>query len=155
MKKLPLTLILLATIFIVMGSMKAFQRMEEINFTSKSNSTFKGGPTPKAKYHDCISEEDIPEDYYLYTKKTANQELDWDIIKVNKSLKKHRDSMEVTLKNLSSIDAHNFLHHTFQKSKAALANKDISDIQKHYHFEIMRFCYESDKSLNQNSAGRL
>lgn len=154
MKKILLPSVIMASLFIVMGNMNAFQKMEQFGFITKSNSTIKDGATPKAKYHDCISEEDFPVDYQLYTQKTANQELDWDIIKVNKSLKKHRDSMENTLKNLSSIDAHNFLHHTFQKSKAALANKNISGIQKHYHFEIMRFCYESDKSLNQNS-GRL
>jgi len=56
---------------------------------------------------------------------------------------------------LSTVDAHDFIHQAFQKAKNAIGNKDISDIQKHYHFEIMRICYDSDKSLNQNAAGRL
>lgn len=156
MKKILLSSVIMASLFIVMGSMNAFQKMEQLSFISKSNATFKGESTPKPKYHDCISEEDFPEDYFLYTKKITDQQLDWDIIKVNKCLENYRESMESTLQNLSAIDAHDFIHQAFQKSKAAIINnKDTSKIQKHYHFEIMRICFDSDQSLNQNAAGRL
>ena len=100
-------------------------------------------------------ESDFPNGYPLYSKQLKNEDVDWYFTKVNESAKKYGKSLDSTLKNLSTVDAHDFIHQAFQKAKNAIGNKDISDIQKHYHFEIMRICYDSDKSLNQNTAGRL
>ena len=155
MKKIVITSVLLATVFIVLGGMDAFQRMERIGFVSKVDSNIQVDTIYAVKYDDCIMESDFPNGYPLYSKQLKNEDVDWYFTKVNESAKKYGKSLDSTLKNLSTVDAHDFIHQAFQKAKNAIGNKDISDIQKHYHFEIMRICYDSDKSLNQNAAGRL
>ncbi|MDF0717801.1 hypothetical protein PY092_16680 [Muricauda sp. 334s03] len=154
MKKLLLTSILLATVFAVLGSMDAFQKMEGIN-VAETNSNLGAPPVHSVKYDDCITESDFPDGYTVYTHDITNQHSDWDIMKVNESIQKYTKSLDSTLKNLNTVDAHEFIHQAFQKSKSAVETENISNIQKHYHGEIMRICYAKDKQLNQNKVGIL
>ncbi|WP_318311881.1 hypothetical protein [Flagellimonas crocea] len=151
MKKFVFTLILFATVCVVLGSIKAFDTIEEFNFISKSNPTVQGNSVQPVKYHDCITENDFPDGYLLYTHEITNQDSHWDILKVNESVKKYGHSLDSTVKNLSTVDAHNFIHQAFQKAKNIVAEDSISDIQKHYQGEIMRICYDRDRYLNQNN----
>lgn len=155
MKKLLLTSVLLATVFMVLGSMNVFKRMETFSIASETNSKIGSNPVKQVKYDDCISEEDFPKGYLLYTHELTNQHSDWDIVKVNESVQKYGKSLDSTLKNLSTVDAHEFIHQAFQKAKKAVEDENTSDIRKHYHGEIMRICYNRDKHLNQNTAGIL
>ncbi|WP_127138710.1 hypothetical protein [Flagellimonas oceanensis] len=154
MKKLLLTSVLLATVFVVLGSMDAFQRIEGIN-VAETNSNAGFTPVHSIKYNDCIGEDDFPEGYLIFTHEITNQHTDWDIIKVNESVQKYAKSLDSTLKNLNTVDAHEFIHQAFQISKDAVDTEHISDIQKHYHGEIMRMCLARDKQLNKNKAGIL
>ncbi|MBO0329029.1 hypothetical protein [[Muricauda] lutisoli] len=106
------------------------------------------------KYDDCIKESDFPIDYSMHSKEVKDH-VDWSIKKVNESVNRFGESMNSTLKNLNTVDAHEFIHQTFQKAKSAFTDNAISDIQKHYQCEIMRICYDSDRSLNGNTVGRL
>lgn len=154
MKKLLLTSILLATVFAVLGSMNAFQRIESIN-VAETNSNAGAPAVYSVKYNDCIGEDDFPDGYLLFTHDITIKHTDWDITKVNESAQKYAKSLDSTLKNLSTVDAHEFIHQAFQTSKKAVDTEHISDIQKHYHGEIMRMCYTRDKQLNKNKAGIL
>ncbi len=151
MKKLLLTSILLAIVFITLSAMNAFQEMQGIDFTSKTNSKEQMESVYVVKYDDCITENDFPEGYLVSKNENTGQDVDWNIMKVNQSIKKYRKSLDSTLKNLNTVDAHDFIHQTFQKAKSSMANDDISDIQRHYLSGIMRICYDSDKHLNQNT----
>ncbi|WP_437398061.1 hypothetical protein [Flagellimonas lutimaris] len=155
MKNIVITSILLATLFIVMGGMDVFQRMERISFVSKADSNILVDTIYAVKYDDCIKESDFPNGYPLHSEQMKSEDEDWYFTKVNESARKYGKSLDSTLKNLSTVDAHDFIHQTFQKAKNAITDNDISEIQKHYHCEIMRICYDSDRSLNQSSVGRL
>ncbi|AEM69698.1 hypothetical protein Murru_0648 [Allomuricauda ruestringensis DSM 13258] len=146
MKRLLLTSVLLASVFITLSGMNAFQKMEDINFNSKEQME----SVYAVKYDDCITESDFPEGY-LSINQDADQDVDWNIMKVNQSINKYRKSLESTLKNLSTVDAHDFIHQTFQKAKSSMENDNTSEIQKHYFSGIMWICYDKDKDLNQNS----
>lgn len=82
-------------------------------------------------------------------------EQDWDMLKVNSSIQRFRLSMDSTLKNLSSIDAHNFIHKEFERSKTLLQEENLTEIRRYYHCEIMRICFDSDRQLNIGSIGQL
>ncbi|MEC8830886.1 MAG: hypothetical protein VX772_00860, partial [Bacteroidota bacterium] len=126
MKKVLLTSILLASVCIVLGGMNAFQKMVPSNYVSKSNASFSGETENIVKYPDCITEEDFPSGYLLYTHEITNQHSDWDIVKVNSSVKKYSSSLDSTVKNLSTVDAHDFLHQAFEKAKAAVDDDNAS-----------------------------
>lgn len=153
MKKLLLTSILMATVVMVLGGMNAFQSMEVSNIASKNNSKLYGNPMNLVKYDDCIVEEDFPLGYLMFTHEITNVHDHWDIMKVNESVQKYSKSLDSTLKNLSTVDAHEFIHQAFMQSKNAVEDDNTSDILKHYHGEIMRICYARDKHLNQNTIG--
>nr|WP_321410982.1 hypothetical protein [uncultured Allomuricauda sp.] len=155
MKKLILIPILLATLAVVFGGMNAYQKTEDINMATKAHHEIQVNPVRVAKYDDCILEGDFPEGYLFFTHDITYEHSNWDIIKVNESIEKYRKSLDSTLKNLSTVDAHDFIHQAFLKSKNAVENKDISVIQKHYHGEIMRICYARDQHLNQNTIERI
>jgi len=152
MKKLLLTSVLLATVFTVLSNMNVFQKMEAINVTETNSNV---SATHSVKYDDCITEDDFPESYLLYTHDITDQHSDWEIMKVNESIQKYVKSLDSTIKNLNTVDAHEFIHQAFQKSKNAVETENISSIQKHYHGEIMRICHSRDKQLNQNKVGIL
>ncbi len=149
MKKILLLTSLLAGAFAVLGGIDAFHGERGVDDTTVSND---GTPAIyAAKYKDCIGKEDFPES--LASDEGTNN--DWDIQKVDNSLAKYKSSMETATKNLNYIDAHNFIHQEFLRSKDYLLNRELSEIQKHYHREVMRMCYDTDKALNLGSASRL
>ncbi len=153
MKKIVITSILLATVFIVLGGMNAFQKIESLNFASKSDSD-REERVYTVKYNDCIKDIDFPDGHSI-NNKLETSHVEWNLMKVNQSVKKYGKSLDSTLKNLNTLDAHGFIHQTFRKAKSAVTNNDISDIQKYYHCEIMRICYDRDRSLNQSTIRRL
>lgn len=154
MKKMLLASVLLVTVFVLLGGINAFQRNETLNFTFKANSNIPLDTVYAVKYDDCIKESDYPIDYFTHSKEVKGH-IDWSIKKVNESVSKFGESIDSTLKNLNTVDAHEFIHQTFQKAKNALTDTSISDIQKYYQCEIMRICHDSDRSLNGNTVGRL
>ncbi|MEC7265005.1 MAG: hypothetical protein VXW38_14795, partial [Bacteroidota bacterium] len=107
-----------------------------------------------AKYEDCISQVELPK-IFQFPIDQLNNKRDWNIIKVDASLKRYGKSLDSTIRSLNYIDAHNFIHQEFQRSKDAFLNNDVSDIKKYYHCEIMRMCYNSDRLLNLGSDGQL
>lgn len=106
------------------------------------------------KYNDCITQEDFPFDLDD-SKNQIELGHDWDLLKVNSSIQRFRHSMDSTLKNLSSIDAHNFIHKEFERSKTLLQEENLTEIRRYYHCEIMRICFDSDRQLNIGSIGQL
>lgn len=148
MKKLLFSSMLLASAFAVVGGINVFDQAE-------NGQNIQGILTNySAKYEDCILEKDLPKDF-LWEPENKSKKIDWDTHKINVSLKKYGQSLDSTLKNLSSIDAHNFIHKEFERSKNSLLKEDLTEIRKYYHLEIMRICYDSDRLLNVGSAGRL
>lgn len=153
MKKILLLTSLLAGAFAVVGGIDAFHGERGVNDTTVSNN----GTTSAiyaAKYKDCIGKEDFPESYASddHNEWTNN---DWDIKKVDNSLARYKASLETATKNLNYIDAHNFIHQEFLRSKGYLLNKELSEREKHYHRKVMRICYDTDKALNLGSVNRL
>lgn len=152
MKKVLLLTSLLAGAFAVLGGIDAFHGERGVDDATVSND---GTPTIyAAKYKDCIVQEDFPEGH-VSDASNGGANNDWDIQKVDNSLAKYKISMETATKNLNYIDAHNFIHQEFLRSKDYLLNRELSEIQKHYHREVMRICYDTDKALNLGSASRL
>ncbi len=152
MKKIILLTSLLAGAFAILGGIDAFHGEREVVDTAVSNDGM--STIYAAKYKDCIDQEDFPENY---ASEANNGEAhnEWDIEKVENSLVKYKISMETATKNLNYIDAHNFIHQEFQRSKGYLQNKELSEVQEHYHRKIMQICYDNDKALNLGSASRL
>jgi hypothetical protein len=143
---------LLASAFAVVRGINVFDQLENgqnIQGIHQGNLT-----NYSAKYRDCILEKDLPKGFSRELDNDSKR-TDWDTHKINVSLKKYGQSLDSTLKNLSTIDAHNFIHKEFERSKNSLLKEDLTEIRKYYHLEIMRICYDSDKSLNLGSAGRL
>ncbi len=152
MKKLLFSSMLLASAFAVLGSMNAFRAIGKIDDSKSINQNI--STNYSVKYQDCISQEDFPRDFNSMANHPSNS-WDWSTMKVDASLKKYGKSMDSTLQSLNSIDAHNFIHQEFLRSKSMLENTDISDIRKYYHCEIMRMCYDSDRFLNHSSPVQL
>ena len=155
MKKLLLTSILLTTVFIVIGGMNALDKIQGIHAASNDKVNNQTTSFQSPKYDDCITKRNFPDGFLLYTHELTNPQANWDIEKVNESVQKYGKSLDSTIKNLSTVDAHEFIHQTFNKAKSALATDSISDIKKHYHAEMMKLCYTRDKLLNQNTVGVL
>ncbi|MBW8243418.1 hypothetical protein K1F50_11450 [Muricauda oceani] len=155
MKKFSLTLILLATMAIVLGGMYAFQGIDRLDFISKAKPPIQTDTVYAAKYNDCITEQDLPDGFATFTHDITHQYLQLQYDKVNESARKYGISLDSTLKNLSTVDAHDFIHKTFKDARNAAEKEGISEIQRHYQFEIMRMCLEKDRRLNKNVVGIL
>lgn len=152
MKKILLLTSLLASAFAVLGGIDVFHGEREDSDTKTSNDEV--STVYAAKYKDCIDKGDFPENFVSEAGKEMAKN-DWDFKKVNSSIIKYKKSMDATIKNLNYIDAHNFIHQEFQRSSNLLLNSELSEIQKHYHREILQLCYDSDKALNLGSASTL
>jgi hypothetical protein len=152
MKKLLFSSMLLASAFAVLGSMNAFRAIGKFDDSKSINKTI--STNYSAKYQDCISHDDFPQDFKSIANH-PNNSWDWSTLKVDASLKRYHSSLDSTIRNLNSIDAHNFIHQEFERSKSMLGNENLSEIRKYYHCEIMRMCHDSDRSLNLGSAGQL
>ncbi|MFD2101609.1 hypothetical protein [Flagellimonas iocasae] len=148
MKKLFISSLLVLAAFALWGPMNAFQKKKVTatysSFDKNADSLY------SAKYRDCIMQSDFPEGSFSNDKIII--ENDWDLMKVNSSINRYGQSLDSTIKNLNAIDAHNFLHHEFERSKNTILNsKDLSWIRAHYLREIMRICYDNDRLLNLGS----
>lgn len=155
MKKLILTSTLLATLAVVFGGMNAFQSKDRFSFISKTGTPANPEPILMVKYNDCITQEDLPKRHFLFTHQITHQHLEPEYSKVNESARKYGMSLDSTLKSMSTVDAHDFIHKSFQDAKSEASREDISEMQRHYQFEIMRMCLDKDKHLNQNTIGRI
>lgn len=149
MKKLLFPTILITGVFAVVGSMKSFY-VDGSNTLASNNVIVQNY---SAKYKDCIDEQDLLENFPP-SKDSVAVKMDWAITKVDASIQKYGKSMDSTVKSLNAIDAHDYIHKEFERSKNILADSGLSDIRKHYHCEIMRICYDSDRSLNESAFGR-
>ncbi|MDC6362485.1 MULTISPECIES: hypothetical protein [Flavobacteriaceae] len=148
MKRIVFSSVLIAGLIAVLGHINAAHYGDL--FRSRPNSGQQQPMVYSAKFKECIAEEDFP--VKAVTKfVNAFKESGRDMEKVEASIKKYGSSLDSTLKNLSYIDAHDFLHKQFQHSKDLILNHEISEIQEHYHREIMRLCYENDRLLNLDS----
>lgn len=149
MKKLLITASLVLIALALWGPINAFQK-RKVTHHKYSSFDQHADSLYSAKYQDCIMRSDFPEGWSTDDKLTVENE--WDLIKVNSSINRYAQSLDSTIKNLSTIDAHDFLHHEFERSKNTLINNnDLSWIRAHYHREIMRICYDTDRSLNLDS----
>ncbi|RIV46838.1 hypothetical protein [Flagellimonas pelagia] len=152
MKKILFSFMLLAGIFAVIGGMNALDEIKGIGDTEKIKQNI--STNYSAKYKDCISQESFPQSFH-FPVDLPDSNRDWNTLKVDASLNRYGQTLDSTIRNLNSIDAHNFIHEEFQRSKDIFESKDISDIRKYYHCEIMRMCYDSDRFLNLGSASQL
>ena len=148
MKKLFISSLLVLGAFALWGPINAFQKRNVTatysSFDHNVDSLY------SAKYQDCIMLSDFPEGTFAGDALTI--ESDWDLMKVNSSINRYSQSLDSTIKSLNTIDAHNFLHQEFERSKNTIINsKDLSWIRKHYYREIMRICYDNDRALNLGS----
>lgn len=148
MKKLLISSILALGAFALTGAINAFQKGKAT--TTYSSFDQNVDSLYSAKYQDCITLRDFPEG--ALGDKNLIIENEWDLMKVNTFINRYGQSLDSTIKNLNAIDAHDFLHQEFERSKNTLKNNpDLTWIRMHYHREIMRICYDHDKSLNLGS----
>lgn len=99
------------------------------------------------KYADCINEGDFL-NHYDSKSGEYSDEQEGVFEEINMSLEKYRHSLDSTIKNLNTIDAHEFLHREYEKSKVLIQKDKSSKIKRYYHTKAMEICYTKDKSLN-------
>jgi len=151
MKKLFIWSLLVLGAFALWGPINAFQKDKVpttySTFDQNADSLY------SAKYRDCITLRDFPKG--TFDSNTLAIKNDWDLMKVNASINRYGQSLDSTIKSLNAIDAHDFLHQEFERSKNTLINSpDLSWMRTHYHREIMRICYDNDRSLNLGSGNK-
>ncbi|TXN34823.1 hypothetical protein FVB32_09470 [Flagellimonas hymeniacidonis] len=148
MKKAILPFLLVAMIGVGLVSMNSFSGKNY--FLQKSDINENEDADYATKYSDCINMENSPR----FSKSKAELALidqNAFIDEVNGCLKKYRLSLDSTVKNLSTIDAHEFLHKEYERCKTKISDKSLSEIEIYYHLGIMQICYDQDKSLNLDS----
>ena len=152
MKKIVLPFCFIALISIGLLSMNKFPQKFSFSetFNPEKNTTSRNS----IKYSDCINLDDMS----IATAEGIDMHaLQQDVLfeEINLCLEKYQRSLDSTVKNLSTIDAHKFLHSEFQRCKTLISADSLSAIKVYYHKGIMRLCYESDKTLNSISVGTL
>ena len=151
MKKLLISSLLALAVLALWGPINAFQKSKSSTTTTYSTLDQNVDSLYSAKYQDCIMLSDFPDD--TISRDHLTIESDWDLMKVNAFINRYGQTLDSTIKNLNAIDAHNFLHKEFERSKNTITNnKDLSWVRVHYLREIMRMCYDNDKSLNLGSS---
>lgn len=148
MKKVVLPLFLVLLISAGLLSMDTFSGKrslsEVFNFETKHTTEH------ATKYSDCIDHQDefsnakfglsqFPEDQRPLVKE------------INLCLEQYRQSLDSTIKNLSTIDAHEFLHNEYARCKTEIGYDSISEIKEYYHLGMMKICYDRDRALNTES----
>lgn len=152
MKKIVLPFCFIALISIGLLSMNKFP--QKFDFSKPLNSEKSTPQEHQARYSDCISLKDVSNieardiDIPLEQKNILFDE-------VNAQLRKYSSSLDSTIKNLNTIEAHKFLHSEFQRSKKQISADSLSAIKVYYHRGIMSICHERDKMLNSISVGRV
>lgn len=123
-----------------------------LSFSKSLNSKKSDGLDYSKKYVDCINDADFlarsnPKlEGYTDEHQVIFEEL-------NLSLEKYQRSLDSTIQNLNTIDAHEFLHSEYEKSKDLIQKENTSEIKQYYHIKAMELCYTMDKSLNVNLKG--
>jgi hypothetical protein len=149
MKKVFFSSILVVGLVAILGQINA--KHYGGLFSDDTKAEHKEPVVYSAKFKECIDIKDFPKKKPSKYE-AAFEESGRDMEMVQASLKKFKVSLDSTLKNLSYIDAHEFLHTRFQQSEAFILNHDdISKTQEYYHREIMRICYDHDRLLNLDS----
>ncbi|MEM7486360.1 MAG: hypothetical protein AAF348_14225 [Bacteroidota bacterium] len=99
------------------------------------------------KYSDCIQETDLSQfssvdiSQLLKERPVLLKEMD-------RCLSQYKNTLDNTIKNLNTLDSHEFLHKEYKRSKDKISTNSLSEIKTYYHLGIMRICYEKDKDLN-------
>ena len=106
------------------------------------------------KYSDCLHETDLSQ----FSSVDINQLLKEQPIllkEMNRCLEQYKYTLDSTIKNLNTLDSHEFLHKEYQRSKDKISTNSLSDIKTYYHLCIMRVCYEKDKDLKRFSGNSI
>ena len=106
------------------------------------------------KYEDCIQKETIVT-FRVFLKRENRLPVGQDVTQIDSQIEKYRESLDSTIHNLSSLDAHSFLHNEFKRCKTVILSSELSNLQTYYHLKIMEACYEKDKELNESSQNSL
>lgn len=141
---------LLFSLILVIGlGLTAERLFPNILSFSKVSETPRSKPQKLSKrYTDCISETDL----------FGHSKSIWDIYSpdqeealavVIKNLKEYQHTLDSTVKNLNTIDAHEYLHNEYAKNKSLMLASSVSEMQAYYYWKIMESCYVLDKSLNE------
>ncbi|WP_420320176.1 hypothetical protein [Flagellimonas sp.] len=148
MKKIILPFCLIALISIALLSMNKFS--PKINFSGATDTEKSENPEHQIKYSDCI---DMGSMYVLDSENPYMQMIQQNELygEINQCLRKYQQSLDSTIKNLNSIDAHEFLHNEFERCKNQIDSDSLSAIKVFYHKGIMEICYDRDKKLNSIS----
>ncbi|MGW9687194.1 hypothetical protein [Flagellimonas sp. 2504JD1-5] len=148
MKKIILPFCLIALISIALLSMNKFS--PKINFSGATDAEKSENPERQIKYSDCIDMVAIS----MFDSEGPDMQLIQQnglYDEINQCLKKYQRSLDSTIKNLSTIDAHEFLHNEFERCKNQIDSDSLSAIKVFYHKGIMEICYDRDKRLNSIS----
>ncbi|MEM9078376.1 MAG: hypothetical protein AAGC43_15135 [Bacteroidota bacterium] len=106
------------------------------------------------KYEDCIQKESLTE-LKTFLKRENRWPFGENLTQIDIQIERYRVSLDSTIQNLNSIDAHSFLHMEFRRCKERILTTEISPIQAYYHLNIMEACYSKDKELNESSQSSL
>lgn len=152
MKKvvLPLFLVLLVSAGLLsMDTLSGKKSLSEVfNFETKRSTKY------PAKYSDCIDHKDEFSGIKFSISQFPDDQKPL-VKEINLCLEQYRQSLESTIKNLSTIDAHEFLHTEYARCKTEIGHGSISQIKAYYLHGIMKICYDRDRALNQESASDL
>ncbi|MEM9363917.1 MAG: hypothetical protein AAGA43_14855 [Bacteroidota bacterium] len=106
------------------------------------------------KYEDCIQKESLTS-FEVFLRRENRLPDGENLSQIDFQIKKYQRSLDSTIQNLSTIDAHSFLHNEYKRCKSLILSSERTPIQTYYHFKIMESCYEKDKALNESSQNSL
>ncbi|WP_420604279.1 hypothetical protein [Flagellimonas sp.] len=148
MKKIVLPFCFIILVSIGLLSMNSFP--PKVNLSKAFKFEKENASKQATKYADCINEADFSRfDSIGLNKPSLHKDVLFN--EINICLEKYRQSLDSTVKNLSTIDAHEFLHNEYDRCKTIVDKGSVSEIKAYYHKGIMQICYDRDKSLNQTS----
>ena len=106
------------------------------------------------KYEDCIQHESLVAITH-FLEREGRLPVGISLKEIDIQIQKYQASLDSTITNLSSIDAHSFLHKEYGRCKELILSAELSNLQTYYHLKIMEACYTKDKDLNESSQGSL
>ncbi len=152
MKKVVFPLFLILLVCAGLLSMDTFSGKKSLSevFNFDTNHTTEYA----IKYSDCINHKDE----FRNAKFSPNQFPDDEkplIKEIDLCLEQYQKYLDSTIKNLSTIYAHEFLHNEYARCKAEISNDSISKIEMYYNLGIMEICYNKDRALNLHPGNNL
>nr|WP_299385771.1 hypothetical protein [Allomuricauda sp.] len=99
------------------------------------------------KYSDCIDSTDLMVFLKRQSPPTKQSEA---LQKVEASLEKYGRSMDSVIENLSTLEAHQYLHEAYKNNRSVLQSDSMTKTKFLYHLGAMQICYDRDKSLSHN-----